>query len=75
MYETLAGRAPIIGTSVYDTFAKKMSDTPPPFEPSLMVPEWLARLIFCLLRCEPKERPPNARILVEALTQNMKAAK
>ena len=47
MYETLAGRAPIIGTSVCDRFCfKNVPDTPPPHEPSLMVPEWLARLIF-----------------------------
>jgi serine/threonine-protein kinase len=72
MYETLAGHAPIVGNGVYETFRKKMSDTPPPFEPSLMVPDWLAQLIFCLLRCEPKERPANARVLVTAINQYVK---
>jgi tRNA A-37 threonylcarbamoyl transferase component Bud32/isoprenylcysteine carboxyl methyltransferase (ICMT) family protein YpbQ len=72
MYEALAGRAPIMGTNVYDTFQKKMTELPPPFEPSLMVPEWLGQLIFCLLRCEPKERPASARVLVTAINQYVK---
>jgi hypothetical protein len=47
---------------------------PPPFEPSLAVPEWLAQLIFCLLRVEPKERPASARVLVTAISQYVKTA-
>jgi tRNA A-37 threonylcarbamoyl transferase component Bud32 len=72
MYETLSGKCPIMGSGVYDTFQKKMTEIPPPFEPSLMVPEWLAKLVFCLLRAEPKERPASARVLVAAINQYVK---
>ncbi len=74
MYETLSGHAPIMGNGVYETFQKKLTELPPPFEPSLAVPEWLAQLIFCLLRVEPKERPASARVLVTAISQYVKTA-
>jgi serine/threonine-protein kinase len=74
MYETLTGHAPIIGAGVYETFQKKLTEKPQPFEPSLKVPEWMAQLIFCLLRVEPKERPASARVLVTAISQYVKGA-
>jgi eukaryotic-like serine/threonine-protein kinase len=69
MYETLSGRVPIMGTSVYDTFAKKLSEAPQPLEADLLIPDWLDRLIFCLLRCDPCERPATAHVLSSAIKQ------
>ncbi|MBS2010251.1 MAG: serine/threonine protein kinase [Cyanobacteria bacterium SZAS TMP-1] len=74
MYETLTGRAPIVGTSVYDTFAKKLTDTPAPFDPDLQIPEWLSKLVFCLLRTEPSERPASAKVLITTMNQYIRGA-
>jgi serine/threonine-protein kinase len=73
MYETLAGEVPIIGTSVYDTFSKKLTEPPRPFDPDLLIPDWLSKLIFCLLRCEPAERPATARVLLTAIKQYVRS--
>ena len=73
MYETLAGKAPIMGTSVYDTFTKKLTDKPAPFDPELQVPEWLAKMIFYLLSVEPADRPASAQALVSALSQYVRS--
>ena len=65
-YESLSGIPPIKGDSAYDTFKRKFSDTPPPFDPSLNIPGWLSALIMSMLSVRKDERPASAQTVAKS---------
>jgi tRNA A-37 threonylcarbamoyl transferase component Bud32 len=60
MYETLSGRAPITGKTAYETFTKKLTDKPMPFDKNLAIPPSIENLVLDCLAIEPKARPNSA---------------
>ncbi len=65
-YESLSGIPPIKGDSAYDTFKRKFSDSPPPFDPDLNIPGWLSALIMSMLSIKRDERPASAQAVAKS---------
>lgn len=65
-YESLSGIPPIKGDSAYDTFKRKFSDKPPPFDPALNIPGWLVALIMSMLSVRKDERPASAQSVAKS---------
>ncbi len=65
-YESLSGIPPIKGDSAYDTFKRKFSDVPQPFDPALNIPGWLSALIMSMLSVKRDERPASAQSLAKS---------
>ncbi len=65
-YESLSGIPPIKGDSAYDTFKRKFSDTPLPFDPALNIPGWLSALIGSMLSVRRDERPASAQAVAKS---------
>jgi serine/threonine-protein kinase len=65
-YESLSGIPPIKGDSAYDTFKRKFSDSPQPFDPALNIPGWLSALIMSMLSVKRDERPASAQAVAKS---------
>lgn len=65
-YESLSGIPPIKGDSAYDTFKRKFSDSPLPFDPALNIPGWLSALIMSMLSVKRDERPASAQAVAKS---------
>ncbi len=68
LYEMLAGRAPFRGANVLDTLRRVTGEEPEALaglRPDL--PPALVELVHDLLAKEPADRPPNARLVADAL--------
>ncbi len=68
-YESLSGIPPIKGESAYDTFKRKFSDVPPPFDPTLNIPGWLSALIMSMLSVRREERPASAQAVAKSFAK------
>lgn len=74
MYETLAGRVPIMGHNALETFKMKVTEDAPPFDADLNIPAWLGNTILTLLERDKEKRPPSAHLVVSRLESYFKQA-
>ncbi len=71
-FEILAGQAPFIGDTVFETIAKQCSDLPPAIgqiNQSATCPSDLEYIVQFMLRKDPKERPESMSCVLKMLEQ------
>lgn len=68
LYESLAGRAPIVATSLHQIIAAKLSEPPPPLAQAAPdVPRAISDVVMRALATEPKDRYASAADMDTAL--------
>lgn len=67
MYEMLSGKPPFEGDSVFALMYEHVNALPPPFDPSLSVPNALQNVVFRCLEKLPENRYATAGDIVTAL--------
>jgi serine/threonine-protein kinase len=66
-YEILTGIRPFNADTVSGIISQQLSETPPPFPPSLRIPRRLSVAIMSCLAKDPNDRPQTATDLARQL--------